>query len=188
MRGFMLAVILAVTLAVLPANASGAPDSMKKIGAGEAYYMGFIKVYGAELYTVDPADANRILSPDVSKCLNLTYRVSLKPADFIKGADMVLERQHSREDLDEVRSDIDRLHDAYVGVKKGDSYQLCYDASTSVTTLALNDRELVSIPSRQFGNYYLGIWLAPEKPLSDSLRMDLLGGGPVSKREDTKNG
>ena len=169
--------ILAALIVTLSVSAPASGSSMKLVGTGEALYMGFITVYDAALYTDDPADALEILSPDVSKCLELTYRVSLKPKDFIKGARVVLERQHSTEEIDVVRSEIDRLHRAYVQVEKGDSYRLCYDAATAATTLALNGKELVSITSRLFGTYYLGIWLGPEKPLSTSLRKSLLEDG-----------
>jgi len=180
--------VIAVYMAILPLSASAAPGSMNLVGSGEVFYLGFIKIYDAELYTQNPGDTSRILSPDISKCLKLDYNVSLKPSDFVKGATMVLSRQHSSDDLDLIRPHMNRLHEAYVGVSKGDSYQLCYDAATSRTSLSLNGKELVSIISRQFSASYFGIWLSSEQPLSPSLQQDLLGTGTQRKPEDRSNG
>ena len=184
MRGF----VLAVLLWSLPQAGYGGSAPMVMVGSGESFYLGIVKLYDAALYAADPADANRILSPDVSKCLHLTYARSLKPGDFIKGALTVLQRQHPPEDLEPVRPYLERFHGAYEQVETGDSYRLCYDAATSTTTLELNGRELISIDSPRFSAYYFGIWLGSDAPLSPSLRMDLLGGGAGQKREDSTNG
>ena len=58
-------------IALMPSVALGSLDSMTLISKGEARYMGFIKVYEAQLYTFEIEDQARILSPEVSKCLKL---------------------------------------------------------------------------------------------------------------------
>ena len=136
-----------VTLIVLPAAAVGLIDSMTLAGKGDARYMGFIKVYDAHLYLPAEVDHSRILDTDVSKCLELNYAVGLKPEDFIKGATIVLERQHPTEHLELLKPHVDALHDAYRPVDKGDSYILCYEAESKVTTLSLNTEQLVAIES-----------------------------------------
>lgn len=190
MKGFIVALssIIAVVFTLIPAPAPAVPESMRLFGSGDARYLGFIKVYNAELYVQNAGETDHILSPDVSKCLKLTYEVALKPEDFVKGATLVLNRQQSSEQLGLIGPDIEKLHDAYVGVEKGDSYLLCYDAATSRTTLSLNGKELVSVQSRQFGESYFSIWLAPEQPLSSSLQKELLGAAAQGKREVRING
>lgn len=172
-RAIFTAALLAVFGTALTAHAQ--PPDMELRGQGVVYWMRFIKVYDAYLYTVDESDRSKILDPGVSKCLRLEYSVSLSPEDFIKGADTVLARQHPPEYLASIQSEIDALHDAYAPVEKGDSYLMCYRADEATTTLALNGAELVSIQSEPFSAAYFGIWLGPEEPLSEDLRDDLLG-------------
>jgi hypothetical protein len=153
-----------------------AVSGMNLVGKGEIYYMGFIKVYDAALYANTGAGSQEIMGPETSRCLKLTYDVSLKVKDFVLGAETVLARQHSPEELARLRKEIDMLHAAYRDVRKGDSYHLCYDAPNRVTTLTLNDTELVAVPSREFADAYFGIWLGAVQPLDEKLRDRLLKG------------
>jgi hypothetical protein len=162
--------------ALAPAAAGATIDTMTEVGSGKVYYLGFIKVYDAHLFTTNQTDQQRILDADVSKCLKLTYDVKLKPEDFIKGANMVLERQHPTEHLEMLKPHIDALHDAYQSVDKGDTYLLCYDAQTSTTSLSLNETTVAVIESEPFSSAYFGIWLSPDQPLSSSLQKDLVKG------------
>ena len=68
------------------------------------------------------------------------------------------------------------LHSAFLDVKKGDSYYLCYDAPQRLTTLTLNDTELVAVPSKEFAEAYFGIWLGAVQPIDEKLRDLLLKG------------
>lgn len=190
MKSFVItiSIIISVFITLEPMTAPAAPESMSLVGSGEARYLGFIKVYDAGLYVQNAGETDRILSPDVSKCLKLTYDVALKPKDFVKGATLVLNRQQSSEQLDLIWPQVEKLHDAYVSVAKGDSYLLCYDAATSSTSLSLNGKELARVESRQFSEAYFGIWLAPEQPLSTSLQNDLLGAVAQGKPEVRING
>jgi hypothetical protein len=163
-----------IALFVLPAAAVGLVDSMTLVGQGNARYMGFIKVYDALLYVPNKVDQARILSSEVSKCLKLEYAVGLKPEDLIKGANLVLERQHPQEHLERIKPHVDELHNAYRAVDKGDSYTLCYDAESGLTTLSLNAEQLVAIQSDEFSSAYFGIWLSPDKPLSSALQKQLV--------------
>lgn len=172
-----------LSLFFLPAAAAGSVDSMTLIAKGDARYMGFIKVYDALLYAPEAKDQSRILSPEVSKCLHLKYDVGLKPKDFVKGANLVLERQHPPERLERIKTHVDTLHNAYRAVDKGDSYFLCYDADTGLTTLNLNAEQLVAIQSEEFSEAYFGIWLSPHKPLSSALQKQLVGSSTDSSRD-----
>ena len=158
----------------LPILSSAAIDRMVMIGKGDVYYLGFIKVYDAHLYALNETDGRRILDPEVSKCLKLTYDVKLKPEDFVTGADTVLKRQHDPEHLEALRPYIDDLHEAYQPVAKGDTYVLCYQAETKQTSLTLNDQTVAVIESEPFSSMYFGIWLSDNQPLSDSLQKKLI--------------
>lgn len=149
-------------------------DNMKLHGTGEVYYLKFIKVYDASLYTSQSANEEEIISGAVSKCLLLQYEVALKQKDFIKAANTVLERQFTSEQLGSVKDEIDRLHAGYVDVKDGDQYSLCYDSKESITSLSHNDIELVRIYSQLFAKIYFSIWLGNNSPLDDTLRDNLL--------------
>ncbi|MGB3211462.1 MAG: chalcone isomerase family protein [Desulforhopalus sp.] len=152
----------------------GEPSEMIEVGSGEVRYMGIIKVYDAALFVSEKVPGVMIQTGQISKCLKLDYAVSLTVDDFIKGAATVLQRQHSVEKINTVEKEIDMLHRSYRDVEKGDFYTLCYDASSSTTTLALNSEELVNIDSADFARLYFGIWLGPVAPLSERLRDDLL--------------
>jgi hypothetical protein len=85
-----------------------------------------------------------------------------------------LARQHAPETLERVKSELERLHNAYREVGEGDSYSLCYDAETQTTTLSMNQEELISIASPEFAEIYFGIWLGSNGPLDEGLRNQLL--------------
>ena len=155
-------------------------SGMNLLGKGEVYYMGFIKVYDAALYAKTQNAGPVVMNAETSRCLKLTYNVSLSVRDFVLGAETILARQHSQEDITKLRKKIDMLHAAYRNVQKGDSYYLCYDAPQRLTTLTLNDTQLVAVPSKEFAEAYFGIWLGAVKPIDDKLRDRLLRGSGKS--------
>lgn len=171
-------ILLLVILISFPFSATGIAieDDLLRLGQGEAYYLKFIKVYDATLFGSINSDEKTILSRDVSKCLQLEYAVDVKSRDFIKAANIVLERQFSEEQLARIKNDIDALHRGYIDVKGGDNYTLCYDSRIGETTLALNGEPLVSIKSAEFAEVYFSIWLGENRPLDNKLRNDLLSG------------
>ncbi len=168
-------IVLTIFFTLLTSTAhSSSLDNMQLHGEGEAYYLKFIKVYDAALYTARVANEEEIIQGVVSKCLLLQYDVSLKQKDFIKAANTVLERQFTAEQLEVVGDEIDQLHAGYVDVKDGDQYILCYDSQESSTTLSHNDKKLVRIYSQPFAKIYFSIWLGNDSPLDDKLRDNLL--------------
>ena len=138
--------------------------------------MGFIKVYDVALYADTLSSGQGVMDLETSRCLKLTYDVSLAVKDFVLGAETILARQHSPEGITKLRKEIDMLHSAFLDVKKGDSYYLCYDAPQRLTTLTLNDTELVAVPSKEFAEAYFGIWLGAVQPIDEKLRDLLLKG------------
>lgn len=163
-----------MVLVTKPGNAS--ISAMNLMGKGEVYYLGFIKVYDAALYADTGNDSQALIDWETSRCLKLTYDVSLAVKDFVLGAETILARQLSPEEISGLRHEIDMLHSAYRDVQKGDSYSLCYDGPQQLTTLSLNDTELVAVPSKDFAKAYFGIWLGAVQPIDEKLRDQLLGG------------
>jgi len=149
-------------------------DGLVVRGEGNVRYMGFIRVYDAELLA--PADAvqSDVLQAKRSFCLRLTYKVALSAENFVTAAEEILSRQYSQGQLVAYRPQIDQLHQAYRAVAKGDRYRLCYDAASQSTQLILNDEILVSVISPEFAILYAGIWLDAEQPLDAGLRKRLL--------------
>jgi len=171
-------------LLFFPGPNYAAVSGMNLLGKGEVYYMGFIKVYDAALYANTETSSREIMGPETSRCLKLTYDVSLSVKDFVLGAETILARQLSPEGITKLRKEIDMLHAAYRDVQKGDSYYLCYDAPQRLTTLTLNDTQLVAVPSKEFAEAYFGIWLGAVEPIDEKLRDRLLrgsGGNFVAK-------
>ena len=68
---------------------------MQKVGQGKVYYLWFIKVCDASLYSSELTEAKDVLSGDVSKCLHLEYTVDIGRKDFVKAANIVLNRQYT---------------------------------------------------------------------------------------------
>lgn len=173
----MKTLIIFITLLFMTvSNGYAIIDSMQLRGHGNIYYLNFIKVYKASLLTLNSADTLNILDPNISKCLKLEYDVALTSENFIEGANTVLGRQYSAEQLVTLQQEIEALHSAYEPVQKGDSYQLCYNSDSTTTTLSLNGRDLVSISSAEFSSLYFGIWLSPDNPIDKKLQRNLLAG------------
>lgn len=164
---------LLLLLAMAPAHADPAEGLVVR-GEGNVRYMGFIRVYDAELLA--PADAvlTDVLQAQRSFCLRLTYSVDLTAENFIAAAEEILSRQYSQSELASYRPQIDQLHQAYRDVTKGDRYRLCFDADSQSTQLILNNEILVSVLSPEFAVLYAGIWLDAERPLDAGLRNRLL--------------
>lgn len=162
-----------------PGLSEASQQNLEDVGKGEIRFLGFIKLYDANLLAPPDTPRNAILNADVSRCLILEYDVSLDAADLISGGETVLSKQHDREKLNSIRNHIDTLHRSYSNVSSGDSYSLCYDSTYSVTTLSLNSQHVVSIQSSDFASVYFGIWLGPMHPINSGLRDQLLKNLPV---------
>ncbi|MBD1401828.1 chalcone isomerase family protein [Pelovirga terrestris] len=163
--------LLLVSVALVHADPA---DDLVVRGEGNVRYLGFIRVYDAELLAPADAGLTDVLQARRSFCLRLTYSVDLTAENFITAAEEILSRQYSQSELASYRPLIDQLHQAYRDVGKGDRYRLCYDADHQSTQLILNNEILVSIFSPEFAILYAGIWLDAEQPLDAGLRKRLL--------------
>lgn len=169
--------ILTLLFITLPTSVQGMDiHNLQLQGSGTVRYMGFIKVYDAQLYTEPSAQPDEVLSPQSSRCLKLNYAVSLTKRDFIEAAEKILRKQHDLNIIERVRPQLAQLHDNYQPVRDGDSYTLCYNGQTQTTRLLLNGIEQVEIQSADFAAVYFGIWLGEKEPLSQELRSALLSG------------
>lgn len=157
-----------------PVTAHSLINELDIRSTGSGKFLGFITVYDAFLYSTQSVSPEQIMSPETSKCLELIYHVSLNPEELIEGAETILSKQHTEEELLPFRTNIDTIHNAYEPVEKGDKYVLCFNATTEITTLRLNERVVASVTSKDFSSIYFGIWLGEKEPLSESLRDELL--------------
>lgn len=144
-------------------------------GQGQARYL-LWSVYDAALYL--PADVKpaQALDDQTPRCLVLRYLRDLAAGDIRKAADTVLERQQDAVTLARLKPAIDTLHRAYVDVKAGDRYRLCYAPEGSVR-LYLNDQLQTEISAPGLARTYFGIWLNDRSPISKPLRRSLLALG-----------
>ena len=136
-------------------------------------YLKLIRAYVAALYLPEKIDPDSALS-DVPKRLELYYMVSIKGPDFGKGAEPVLQRNQTPDEMTRLRSRIDRINALYRDVKPGDRYSLTYLPGEG-TELSLNGTPLAVIEGADFAAAYFGIWLGGES-IDGSLKRDLLKG------------
>jgi hypothetical protein len=134
-------------------------------------YLKFIKAYVAALYLPEGVLPEQVLT-DVPKRLEISYLVAIKGQDFGKGAEPVLRRNLSADELARLRSRIDHINSIYRDVKAGDRYALTYLPGRG-TELALNGSRLTVIEGADFAAAYFGIWLGRE-PIDDRLKHELL--------------
>ncbi len=175
-------IILVLLMILIPLQTSAQIDTrldkslteLDAIGKGSVYYLGLFKVYDAKLFAQSEMDKQNILSGEMSKCLVIEYNLSISAEDIIKGANVVLSRQHDSQTLQEQRQFIETIHQSYTDVSEGDSYALCYDAELSKTELFFNGSTVAEVNSAEFASLYFGIWLGDKEPISESLQKNLL--------------
>jgi len=134
-------------------------------------YLKFIKAYVAAFYLPEEVAPDNVLD-DEPKRLEISYLVSIKGRDFGKGAEAVLVRNQTPEELVRLRSCIDRLINMYRDVKPGDRSALSYLTGRR-TELPLNSIPLTVIKGTDFAEAYFGIWHG-RKPIDAGLKRDLL--------------
>lgn len=134
-------------------------------------YWGF-NLYTAALYT--PGETNtpdKVLS-DIPKSLILHYHRKIRADQIIKAANHNLLKNPAN-DMARLKPQVNALHDAFVAVDKGDTYELRYEPGKG-TTLLFNGEAKVTIPGIDFHRAYFGIWLS-EYSINSKLRDALLG-------------
>lgn len=82
MSGIIYALVLVVIYFPLGSMSVAATiDGMQLLGKGEAYYLKFIKVYDAALYSEQLIEGEDVLNRNISKCLLLQYAVDVKAGE-----------------------------------------------------------------------------------------------------------
>ncbi len=135
-------------------------------GKGIFRYMG-VRLYEAFLYVgagVEP------LSETPRKLVIRYDRVIPKDA-IIQAAEKNLKNNPEVHFL-EIKDRVDRLHRAYVSVKKGDEYSLVYRSGKTV--LFYNQKPLVEVQGADFAKAYFSIWLS-KYSINQKLRKELIG-------------
>jgi len=159
--------LLAISLMTSVASASYKQWPM--VSKGEVRYLKMIKVYDISLFSPTKITADNVLNTNVSKCLKVDYAVDLTVDKFRLATNKILQRQHSPDYLKSIQQPLETLQSAYKPVKKGDTYNVCYNGSNQFIRLELNDKKLVEIKSAELAKAYLGIWLSKNKPISRPL-------------------
>lgn len=133
-------------------------------------YRKVIKAYVAAIYLPEGVRPENALD-DVPKRLEISYLVSINGPDFGKGAEPVLRRNQTPEELARLRGRVDRLNALYRDVKPGDRYALTYLPGRG-TELTLNGVPLTVIEGADFARAYFGIWLG-RMPIDAKLKNNL---------------
>jgi hypothetical protein len=138
-------------------------------GAALLRWLKIFKVYVAALYL--PENAATVLA-DIPKRLEISYLVSIPGPDFGEGAEAILKRNNSPDQLARLRDRIDRLNAVYRDVKPGDRYALTYVPGRG-TELSFNGQPLILIEGADFAAAYFGIWLGKD-PIDQEMRNRLI--------------
>ena len=93
-------------------------------GASLLRWLSIFKVNVAALYLPEMETPQDVLAEDIPKRLEISYLVSIDGPDFGKGAEAILGRNISADDLARLRTQIDKLNAVYRNVKPGDRYAL----------------------------------------------------------------
>ena len=132
-----------------------------------------VKVYVAGLYvpqkSTDPA---AILKPDVPKRIVMHFVRNVSKRQLTDGFAESFEN-NTPEAAKTLKPDIDRLFSALDSVKDGDELVFTY-IPASGTSLAIADKETLTIAGPNFADTLFSIWLGP-KPPNAALKKGILG-------------
>lgn len=132
----------------------------------------WVDVYAAAFYAPAGVSAQQAVDDARHQRLQLYYFRAIKRQDVIKAAWHSLERQHRPEQLEPLRSEVDRLHASFRDIAPGDRYALDFNPQRGLN-LERNGQIIFTSRNPDLAKAYLGIWLAPNG-LSESLRSRLL--------------
>ncbi len=152
-------------------HAEGAiPQTLKFVGEGTFRYFGF-KLYTAKFYLDPKVRDSRQALMDAPKRLVIRYLRDIPKKALIEAAEKNI-RNNPTADFSILKERMDRLHERYTDLKKGDVYELVY--MSGKTSLYYNGRLQVEIDGADFASAYFGVWLS-EHSISQKLRNNLLG-------------
>jgi len=145
---------------------------LELVGAGLLRYMIVMRGYVAALYLGEGHSVEELFD-DIPKCLELDYFHNIPAQGFIEATQYGLEANLSKEELEELRPQIDRLYACYTDIKKRDRYVFIYIPGSG-TELLLNGLVLCRFEDLAFTNAVFSIWVG-KNPLDGYLKKELLG-------------
>lgn len=150
-------------------------ETLTLAGTGVARYRVVFTVYAAALYVPEGTSRDRVLAAGTPRRLEIAYFYDIEPEDIIRAANTVLERQIGEDGMAAIEARLARFQGWFEAVEDGDRYRMDYVPGEG-TTLSFNGDPVGTIEGADFAEAYFGIWLAPDAPLSDSLRDNLIAG------------
>lgn len=117
------------------------------------------KVFTGALYAPTGVTSREAILDGAPKKLILCYHRSLTIDQFIENSEDILD-DNPNNDLEQMRSSLNRINSLYVPVKKGDTYAITYEPRATTMRLFFNERELGSFVDPSFARAYFGIWLS----------------------------
>jgi len=167
----LLASALAPQDITFPDRVQVGPALLPLSGTAPLHYLKLVPVYVAGLYLPEGVLSQHVLS-DVPKRLEIGYLVAIRGRDFGTGAQPILERNQTSEEMARLQARIARINAAYRDVQPGDRYALTYLPGRG-TELTLNRVPLVTLEGVDFAAAYFGIWLG-RQPIDEGLKRALL--------------
>lgn len=152
-------------LILIPISAQSSAK-LPLVGTADAYWLGWMKVYEAKLFT--SANRSNLLKNSTPVSLQLCYQQNITKEQIIEAAIDTLPQTLSPE----LKGAIEKLHAHFQDVKAGDCYKLQYEPDKG-TTLYFNNTPETTIKAAGFKSIYFGIWLG-QHPISKKVRDELL--------------
>jgi hypothetical protein len=136
----------------------------------------FFDIYIAELYMENPAttSAEVIAAPGGKRMVMHFLYDEVGRDKLVEGWDEGFAENTTAEGFAAIKERALAFNSYFVDVKKGDQVILDFRPGTG-TTVSIAGQEKGTIPGKDFNDALLNIWLG-EKPVTSSLRAELLGG------------
>lgn len=133
------------------------------------------KVYIAQLYLKEKAtDSAAVIQPDTGKRMTMHFLHSEVGKDSLVGAwNDGFKGNGSKEQLDNLKSQIETFNAMFETVKEGDQILLDYVPGKG-TIVSIKGSQKGVIPGKVFNDLLLSIWLG-KKPVTQDLKNSLLG-------------
>lgn len=156
----------------VPATAQVGNTTLVLNGMGlRTKYM--VKVYVAGLYLPQKSsDPSAILKPEISKRIVMHFVRDVSKAQLTGGFTESFE-SNTPDAAKTLKPDIDRLFAVLDDVHEGEEVVFTYIPGKG-TTVAVDDKEKLAIPSPEFATMLFSVWLGP-KPPNAGLKKGLLG-------------
>ncbi len=145
---------------------------LRLVGMGLQRYGIIYKVCVAGLYLPPETPSSDALA-DVPKRLEIHYFHRIKASRFAELTTDGVRQNVGAARFRQVEERVGRLNAAYRNVEPGDRYALTY-LPGSGCTLALNGRDLITVPGAEFAAAIYAVWLG-DKPVTRGMKAGLMG-------------